>query len=137
MTTDQIMMLTSLDGFAWKAKDYLYAFPCDETNPDQTNGHGVDVRFDYSFSFVVSLKSTPYKIGTYTAEIGLTYFEPYGKQVHRSISLTWELSLGFLRENTWEDVLLRLQESALCRSFFSHLRTQCEGFLLANPPVKK
>lgn len=137
MTPDMIMMLSTLSGFSWTAKDYILAFPCEDTDPDKTNGHGVDVRFDYTFYFVVSLSPTPHKIGFYTAEIGRSYFEPYGKLEHRSDSVSLDIALPVLTETPWAPFLSRLQEYALSDDFWSHIRSKCETYLMSNPPSTK
>lgn len=132
-----ILMLTSLDSISWNAVDYVYAFPMDFTDPDKTNGHGVDVFCQYALSFDIQIRPDQLRIGYYVVSAEITYNFPFAAEPCKHITKSkFDINCQFLREHSWNEVLAHFQNELLSVSFWSDRRADCEAYLLDNPPTK-
>lgn len=137
MTADMIMMLTALEHFSWHGSDYVYAFPTDFTDPDETNGHGLDVYCNYQYTICARIRPTYCKIGHYLVEAKITYTEPQLLGRAPSCDCYWskvDVEGSVLTSKSWGEFLNFLQQKFVNRDFWERRRSECEQYLLANPP---
>lgn len=134
MIPDMILMLTSLDRFSWIGVDSIYAFPSDETDESATNGYGMDVFFPYRFYFSTNMQPNQFRCGYMKVCVSVSFVLPYDKQNTKTIHREFDLDVDVLREKNWNEFLQLLEENVLDHNFFVDRRSECEQYLLANPP---
>lgn len=137
MTGDMIMMLTALERFSWLGSFFVYAFPLDFTDPEKTNGHGLDVYCNYQYTISARIRPNRFKIGHYLVETKTIYTEPQLLGRAPNWECAWsevDVEDSVLTSKSWGEFLNFLQQKIINSDFLGHRRSECEQYLLANPP---
>lgn len=135
MTSNMIMMLSTLEHFCWSACDGIYAFPSDEIDESKTNGNGTDIWMQYKFTFNVNLRPNPVRFGYYTVTADIDFDVPYGAGLlipPKSVRSSFDLHLDFLLEKGWAEFVNHLQDELLSHQFWQDRRRECESFFLTH-----
>ena len=127
-------MLTTLDSIVWTANRHIYAFPTEETDPETTNGWGVDVDLPYTLIIEANIKAKANDIGKCYVAATVTFANPYGKKDKITICREFAMDLSFMRGVEWEEFFTTLQTLILDRGFWEMRRNECEEYLRHNYP---
>ena len=132
---DMILMLTTLDSIVWTVNEHIHAFPTEETNPETTNGWGVDVDMPYTIKIEANIKARANDIGKCYVAAKVTFANPYEKKDEIIICRELAIDLSFMRGVEWEEFFTTLQTLILNRDFWRRRKNECEEYLLRNAPT--
>ena len=135
MTTDMILMLTTLDSIVWTTNHRIYAFPTEDTDPEVTNGWGVDVEMPYTLKIEANIKAKINDIGKCCVSAMVTFTNPYGEKSENTILREVTVNLSFMREKNWDEFVSILQSLILDGIFWRIRKDECEDYLRRNAPA--
>lgn len=136
MTTEQIMMLTSLRSFSWWIPAKFYAFPSDELDPEaDTYGYDVDTPVEFGIIATASLtKDETCNLDEYVVTITLS-FPDFSTQEGTEESFNFKQNIAVLTSADFYEIITSWTGRFLS-TLEENLREQYEDLCKQNPKTQ-